>query len=100
MGQHITEYILLRASVFDALIISVILLLFIYVDYFKRRKWMIIFIGILISVVIELFAMKTSRWGYNDLMPIIPYLQIGLTPTIQLGLLGYISFYIVRLSID
>jgi len=29
---------------------------------------------------------------YNELMPIIPILNVGLSPTIQLGLTGYLAY--------
>src|SRR3990167_3437728 len=75
MGGTITEAILLRASVVDAMII--------------------IFIGIVVAILIELHALRTERWVYNEYMPIIPILFVGLTPTIQLGLLGYLSYWLV-----
>jgi len=79
------------------LIISAISAPFLYINSLKNKSWLILFIGILISVLIELFAIKTDRWRYDELMPIIPLLNIGLTPTLQLGLLGYLSFWLVEL---
>lgn len=94
MGGEITEFVLLRASFWDALIIILVTLPFIFYSSFKNKDWLIVFIGIIISLGIEYYALSTHRWAYNSLMPIIPFLGIGLTPTIQLGLLGYISFKI------
>ncbi|MFA6177696.1 MAG: hypothetical protein WC694_02255 [Candidatus Paceibacterota bacterium] len=94
MGGKITELILLRASFWDALIIILITLPFIFYAPFKNKSWLIIFLGIIISFGIEYYALSTHRWAYNSLMPIISFLGIGLTPSIQLGLLGYISFRI------
>ena len=51
-----------------------------------------ILILVAISIIIEHFALSAGRWAYNDFMPIIPFLSVGLTPTIELGLLGYLSF--------
>ena len=96
MGGKITELILLRASLVDAFIITIISLPFIYFLFFKKQSWMIIFIGIIISIGVEYWALGTHRWAYNSLMPIIPILGVGLTPAIQLGLLGYISFKIMK----
>ncbi len=53
MGGKITEIILLRASVIDALIITAISLPFIYFAFLKNKSWLIIFIGIIISIIIE-----------------------------------------------
>lgn len=94
MGGKISEFILLRASLSDALYIVIITLPFIFYLAFKKRSWLIIFFGIIISIIIEYYALNTGRWAYNSFMPIIPFLNVGLTPTIQLGLLGYLSFKI------
>lgn len=92
MGGNITEFILMRAALADAIIITIITLPFVFFLSFKKRSWIIIFLGFIVSILIEYYALGTSRWAYNSLMPMIPLLGIGLTPTVQLGLLGYISF--------
>ena len=94
MGGKITEFILLRATLADAVIITITTLPFVFFPLLKRQSWLIIFIGFIISIFIEHYALGTSRWTYNSLMPIIPFLSIGLTPSIQLGLLGYFTFKI------
>jgi hypothetical protein len=43
--------------------------------------------GFMFSVGIELHAQATGRWYYNELMPVIPLLGIGLTPIMQMTLL-------------
>ncbi|MDD5721020.1 MAG: hypothetical protein PHT16_01060 [Candidatus Pacebacteria bacterium] len=96
MGGKITEIILLRASLADALIVAIITLPFIFYSPLKNKSWLIIFIGIIISIFIEYWGLGTGRWAYNSLMPIIPVLGTGLTPTVQLGLLGYVSFKIAE----
>ncbi|HBB65511.1 MAG TPA: hypothetical protein DCZ84_02675 [Candidatus Vogelbacteria bacterium] len=94
MGGEITETILLRASIADAIIIILLTLPFVLVASLRKRSWLIIPIGVLISICIELYALNTGRWAYNEYMPIIPILSVGLTPTIQLGLLGYLSYFV------
>jgi len=42
MGGKITEYILIRASLFDALLITLILLPFLFLDRLKNKSWLII----------------------------------------------------------
>lgn len=96
MGGGITEFILLRAALVDALIIAGISLPFLFSPPLKKQNWMIIFIGLAVSVGIERYALSTGRWAYNALMPIIPFLAVGLTPTVQLGLLGYVSFKVAE----
>ena len=92
MGGKITEYILIRASLTDAIIITLISIPFLYFSFLKKNIWLIFIIGTIISILNELYGLKTDHWAYNDLMPIIPIIKTGLTPTLQLGLLGYLSF--------
>lgn len=95
MGGKITEFILLRASIADAVIITLTSFPFVFIPSLKRKSWLIIFIGVLVAIFIELWALDTGRWAYNWYMPILPILGVGLTPTIQLGLLGYLSYRFV-----
>lgn len=94
MGGRITEFILMRAAFTDAIIILVITLPFMFFRSFRKHSWAIMFIGLVIAIGIEWYALATGRWAYNAYMPTIPFLSVGLTPTLQLGLLGYISFKI------
>lgn len=98
MSGKITELILLRASLVDAFIIVIITLPFVFFSTLKNKSLLIILVGILVSIFIEYWGLETGRWVYNSLMLIIPVLGIGLTPAIQLGLLGYISFKITEYS--
>jgi hypothetical protein len=93
-GGEITQFILMRASVFDAILITLILIPFIYLNVLKNKTWLIVLIGIIIAVLNEWYGLSTSRWAYNSLMPILPIIKTGLTPTIQLGILGYLSYKI------
>lgn len=94
-GGPITEFILLHATLGDAMMLTILALPFFYFDFFKKNIWLIIPIGIVIAVSIEWYALGAGRWAYNDLMPIIPFLNVGLTPTLQLGLIGYLVFSLV-----
>ena len=82
----------MRATLVDAIIVTMIVLPFLFLPQLKNKSWLIILAGIVVSIFIEYWGLGTGRWAYNSLMPIIPFLGIGLTPTIQLGLLGYLSF--------
>ena len=100
MGGRITEFILMRAALFDALLITIILLPFVFLDILKNKGWLIIIIGIIIAVFNEWYGLGTGRWAYNSLMPILPIIKVGLTPTLQLGVLGYITYKLtVRIPI-
>lgn len=96
MGGNITEFILIRASLFDALLITVIVLPFIYWSALKHKNWLIVLIGIIVAILNEWYGLGTDRWSYNSFMPILPILKVGLTPTLQLGVLGYLSYKLQR----
>jgi hypothetical protein len=41
-------------------------------------------LGAAAAVAIELGARATSRWSYTDQMPLIPIVQVGLVPVLQM----------------
>lgn len=92
----ITDFILLHATFADAVFITLIALPFFYVDYLRTKPWLIIILGVALSIGIELWALQTGRWAYGALMPLVPGTGTGLTPTIQLGLLGFLSYLMVK----
>lgn len=98
-GEAITSLILFRAALFDALIISILGVLFLSVRFFRERLWLIALGAIFFAVGLEWFALATDRWAYTDAMPLVPVIQTGLTPTIQLGFLAYMSIYFVEFLI-
>lgn len=92
--QHgpITIPILLRAALFDAVII--VLLYFIFLA--SGKIWASVAIAALFAIALELFALQTGRWEYNSFMPILPLLKVGLTPILQLPLLTYATLRLVK----
>ncbi len=94
-GGQITEAMLLRSTFIDALLITVLAGPFIFWPWFSQRVWLAIPIGIFVSIIIELRALFAGRWAYTQAMPIIPLINTGLTPTIQLGLIGYVIYKLV-----
>ena len=97
-GGVITQLILLRATLFDATVITLLAWPFIMIDYFKKRLWWSMVIGIIFAVILERFAIFTGRWAYNDLMPIIPLVKTGLTPTLQLGLITFGIYKFLKIN--
>jgi len=87
-GGLITNFILFRAAFVDAFIVLV--LVFISQKSGKYKTFFILAGGFIIAIVIEIWGLKTGRWEYNSLMPIIPIIKTGLTPTIQLVITAYI----------
>ena len=96
MGGAITEFILLRAALADAAMIAAITLPFILFPALQKRSWLIVLFGVILAIGIEWWALGTGRWAYNEYMLVIPVLSVGLTPAIQLGLLGYFSYKIQK----
>ena len=90
----ITEYILFRAALFDAVLITLVVYLFLTVTDFKNKLLLVVLTLLFFAILLELWALETGRWAYTEFMPIIPFINTGLTPTIQLGLLGYLSILI------
>ena len=90
-GGPITEFILIRASLFDAVLISIIAIPFLHLPFFRGKAWLFIIISTVVAVVNEWYGLGTTRWAYNAYMPIVPVIGIGLTPMLQLGMLGYAS---------
>lgn len=88
-GGGITSFILLRATFFDGLMI---LGLVIFAWKLKRGKnWFLLIMGLILAIAIEKWALSSGRWVYAESMPIIPILNVGLTPTIQLALTSLMS---------
>jgi len=44
-------------------------------------------IGALVGIGIERWALAAHRWSYNNGMPIIPFLEVGFVPVLQMMIL-------------
>lgn len=88
--------ILGRAAVVDAVLTVAVTALALQAR--NRRSWLfwLVLVGGLtvLSFSIELRAQLTDRWSYSELMPQLWI--IGLSPLVQLPLLGVVSNVIVR----
>ena len=91
--------VLFRASIFDATFITAAVLVgLLFASLFKKKNrekfttWFVVSVGVIFAVWLEIHALNTGRWMYNELMPIIPILNVGLSPTVQLGLTGYLAY--------
>ena len=92
----ITHLVLLRAALFDALLISLFSAPFLLRSNLNSwRGTPVLFVAALtvFAIGLEKWALGAGRWAYTDAMPLIPYLLVGLTPTIQLGLTGFFAFW-------
>lgn len=94
----------LLASIGDVLVIGVVYLLgWVHVrrsDWIRNFDWwsIVLIVGglVLLAIIIELVSVDMLRlWGYTDAMPLVPVVNVGLFPTIQLALLTLLTFAIV-----
>jgi cadmium resistance protein CadD (predicted permease) len=97
-GGEITQLVLWRAAAFDAVFITILGFIFLKTPFLKKRIWLSFIFGFIAAVLIEWQALGSGRWIYNEYMPILPLLNVGLTPVIQLGALSYLIFYIVDIK--
>lgn len=95
-GGAITNILLLRAALFDATVIALVSFPFFRFEPLQRQRWLLYALFVVFAIALEEWALVTGRWVYADAMPIIPILHVGLTPTIQLGLLGYAAVEIAN----
>lgn len=91
-GDFISEYILTRSAGVDAIFIFIIIIVVSKISFIKNKPLWIFVTGIILAIILELWALSIGRWAYSELMPIIPIIKTGLTPTIQLGLTGLIAY--------
>ncbi|MEK7091552.1 MAG: hypothetical protein AAB900_01045 [Patescibacteria group bacterium] len=94
-GGLITETILARAALFDASFTALVSASFLASWALQKHLWLAFLVGLVFAVGLEIFALQTGRWAYNSLMPIIPILKVGLTPTLQLGSINYLLLKLI-----
>lgn len=90
-GQAITDLILLRASLVDATMILAVAVLVRQFVWFRNKIAWSVASYILIAVALEYWALSTDRWQYGAGMIILPLLNVGLTPAIQLAITGCLA---------
>lgn len=96
------------ASLGDGIIVWIIhavgWMLFQRPDWFmapdKSGYGVMLLTGFIIAVVVEWGAVHVlQRWSYTEAMPVIPGLDIGITPILQMLILPPIIFYIVSVRL-
>ena len=69
----------------------------------RLKNWKILVssvaLGTTIAILIEQRALLTDRWNYAAGMPLIPGLDIGLLPILQMIILPLLTFYLVALFV-
>lgn len=54
-------------------------------------------IGFIIAVAIEQNALLAGKWSYASAMPVIPWINVGMMPIIQMTILLPLSFCLAKL---
>lgn len=57
-------------------------------------------VGAVLAAVIESRALNLERWTYGSEMPVIPALNVGLVPVIQMVVLPPVTFLLARTSLS
>jgi len=63
------------------------------------QHFLLMFLGAVLAITVELHAVKTGRWQYTDRMPLIPGLNVGLSPLLQMMLLPSTTAILTNFSI-
>lgn len=67
--------------------------------WFKRLTFLktliIVIMGTGITLFLEIHALRTGRWEYSALMPVVPLLEVGIVPILQMTLLPLLIFHII-----
>lgn len=54
-------------------------------------------VGVAAAVVMEKLPLSWGWWGYSPQMPVLPWVQVGLSPFLQISLLPVVTFLLVSL---
>ncbi len=100
-----TTLFCLIASLGDGIMILIIF--FTGKIIFKNNYWienlnikkisLILTAGLLLSIIVELAALKLNLWSYSNLMPTLMFLGIGLSPVLQMLILPISVFQLSKL---
>lgn len=98
------SWVYVRATLGDAMYIIIVyfILALMYKNWiwFKERtitKYTVVIVaGLVTATLVEWHALAAGKWSYGVSMPMVPFLDVGWTPFVQLALLSVLTFEIVR----
>ena len=104
--QGVADFIVvhLRATIGDV----VMMLIIFAIPSLFYRKWnwiaerkissyiIVALLGLTFAIIVEKYAILTGRWAYNELMPIISIINVGVTPVLQLTFIAPFSVFLVK----
>ncbi len=62
----------------------------------RKNMLLSILFGIVIAVIFEIYAQYTNRFEYLPKMPILPFINVGLTPVLQMIFTPLATFWVVE----
>ena len=63
----------------------------------SRSRWVaMLTAGLAVGVLVEWLGLRMQRWIYADTMPLIPGVQVGLVPILQMLVLPPLIFWVAR----
>lgn len=72
-------------------------------NWITDLKWeevlVLMIFGGALAVIFELWALEFGVWDYNNKMPVVPYLQIGVFPLLQMILLPTLTIYLTGIFV-
>ena len=90
------------ASVADA--IMVLLIYFCFVLIYKKPLWVeeltsprifiLMLVGAVGAIVAEMRHLSAGNWAYDESMPLLPVVNVGLSPVLQFMLLPVLIYYL------
>jgi len=97
-------FVHIKATLGDVLILSFIYLfgtaIFRSKIWFSNKGYLKYFFaaicGFAIAITIEKYALATSRWQYDNLMLIIPFFKVGLSPILQMIFLPITTIFFLQ----
>ncbi|TAK57278.1 hypothetical protein EPO17_02370 [Patescibacteria group bacterium] len=79
------------------LIISLVFRSFYWFLEMDVRKWLsLVIFSVIFAMGVEWWGIGAYRWVYADMMPMIPFTNIGLVPVLQMIVLNPIILFIIR----
>jgi hypothetical protein len=90
------------ASIVDAVTVLLLYFLFAFLNggfnWIKHLNWqtaaLLILVGGAIAVGFEHWAFALEQWGYTNRMPVVPVINTGLSPLLQLMILPLMTYLI------
>lgn len=67
-----------------------------YLEPGVRGYFVMLITGAVIAVTVEKIALALGRWAYSSAMPVLPVVNVGLTPLLQMIILPPLIFMAFR----